>query len=128
MPRIAGIDLPKEKHIEIALTYIYGIGRPLANKVLKEAQVEPGKKAKDLTEEEVVRIASALQKGYKLEGDLKREISGNIKRLMEIGCYRGMRHKKGLPVRGQRTRTNARTRKGPRRTVGSGRKVEPRKP
>lgn len=128
MPRIVGIDLPKEKHIDIALTYIYGIGRPLASKILKEANVQPNKKAKDISEEEVTKISSVIQKGYKLEGDLKREISSNIKRLMEIGCYRGSRHKKGLPVRGQRTRTNARTRKGPRRTVGQQKKPEMKKP
>lgn len=127
MPRIVGIDLPKEKHIDIALTYIYGIGNSFAGKILREANIEPHKKAKDLTEEEAVRISSIVQKGYKLEGDLKREVSGNIKRLMEIGCYRGSRHKKGLPARGQRTRTNARTRKGPKRTVGSGRKIESKK-
>lgn len=118
MPRIAGIDLPKEKRIEIALGYIYGIGRSTSNKILAQAKVNPDTRAKNLTEEEVSRITAIIQKDYKIEGDLKREIAGNIKRLMEIGSYRGIRHRKGLPVRGQRTSTNARTRKGPRRTVG----------
>ena len=116
MPRILGVDIPKEKRIEIALTYLYGVGRPLSNKILQEAQISPDKRAKDLTEEEVSRITNIIQKsGMRLEGDLRRDISQNIKRLMDIGSYRGMRHKKGLPVRGQRTRTNARTRKGPRK-------------
>ncbi len=116
MPRILGVDIPKEKRIEIALTYLYGIGRNLSNKVLKEAGISPDKRAKDLNEEEISHITNTIQKiGYKVEGDLRREISQNIKRLMDIGSWRGMRHKKGLPVRGQRTRTNARTRKGPRR-------------
>jgi len=116
MPRIIGVDIPKEKRIEIALTYLFGIGRSLSNKILKEAGIDPNKRAKDLNEEEVSRITNTIQKSaYKVEGDLRREISQNIKRLMEIGCWRGMRHKKGLPVRGQRTRTNARTRKGPRK-------------
>lgn len=115
MPRILGIDIPKEKRIEISLTYLYGIGRSLSNKILKEAGVNPDKRAKDLTEEEIMHIAGVIQKGYKVEGDLRRELSQNIKRLIDIGSWRGLRHKKGLPVRGQRTRTNARTRKGPRR-------------
>jgi len=116
MPRILGIDIPKEKRIEIALGYLYGVGRALANQLLKEANIDPGKRAKDLTEEEVSRITATLQKStFKFEGDLRREISQNIKRLMDVGSYRGSRHKKGLPVRGQRTRTNARTRKGPRK-------------
>jgi len=116
MPRILGVDIPKEKRIEIALCYLYGVGRSLSNKILAEAQINPDKRAKDLTEEEVTKIVSTLQKNaLRLEGDLRRDISQNIKRLMEIGSWRGMRHKKGLPVRGQRTRTNARTRKGPRR-------------
>jgi len=116
VPRIIGVDIPKEKRIEIALTYLYGVGRSLSNKILKEAGISPDKRAKDLTEEEVVRITNTIQKnGLRLEGDLRREISQNIKRLMDIGSWRGMRHKKGLPVRGQRTRTNARTRKGPRK-------------
>ncbi|MCX5703600.1 MAG: 30S ribosomal protein S13 [Candidatus Omnitrophica bacterium] len=116
MPRILGVDIPKEKRIEIALTYLYGVGRSLSNKILQETQISPDKRAKDLTEEEVSRITNTIQKnGMRLEGDLRRDISQNIKRLMDIGSYRGMRHKKGLPVRGQRTRTNARTRKGPRK-------------
>ena len=116
MPRIIGVDIPKEKRIEIALTYLYGIGRPLSNVVLKEAGINPDKRAKDLSEEEVSRITAILQKGsLRIEGDLRRDISQNIKRLMDIGSWRGMRHKKGLPVRGQRTRTNARTRKGKKR-------------
>lgn len=116
MPRILGVDIPKEKRIEIALTYLYGVGRSLSNKILKEVQISPDKRAKDLTEEEVSRITNTIQKsGLRVEGDLRRDIAQNIKRLMDIGSWRGMRHKKGLPVRGQRTRTNARTRKGPRK-------------
>ena len=115
MPRILGVDIPKEKRIEIALTYLFGIGRSLSNQVLKEAQIDPGKRAKDLNEEEVARITNIIQKNYRVEGDLRRDISQNIKRLTDIGSWRGLRHKKGLPVRGQRTRTNSRTRKGPRR-------------
>ncbi len=118
MARILGIDLPKNKRIEIALCYLYGVSRFTANKILKETGIDPNKRAKDLNEEEVSRITNVLQKGsLKVEGDLRRDISQNIKRLMEIGAYRGMRHKKGLPVRGQRTRTNARTRKGPKRNM-----------
>jgi small subunit ribosomal protein S13 len=116
MPRILGVDIPKEKRMEIALTYLYGVGRTLSVKILKEAGIDPNKRAKDLNEEEVSYITNAIQKGgYKIEGDLRRDVSQNIKRLMDIGSWRGLRHKKGLPVRGQRTRTNARTRKGPRR-------------
>lgn len=116
MPRILGVDIPKAKRMEIALTYLFGVGRFLSNKFLKEAGISPDKRAKDLTEEEISRITNVIQKNnYKVEGDLRRDISQNIKRLMDIGAWRGMRHKKGLPVRGQRTRTNARTRKGPRR-------------
>ncbi|MDD5128548.1 MAG: 30S ribosomal protein S13 [Candidatus Omnitrophica bacterium] len=116
MPRIMGIDIPKEKRIEIALTYFYGIGRALSNVVLKEAEINPDKRAKDLSEEEISRLTAILQKGsLRIEGDLRRDISQNIKRLMDIGSWRGMRHKKGLPVRGQRTRTNSRTRKGKKR-------------
>jgi len=126
MPRIIGVDIPKEKRIEIALTYLYGIGRALSNVVLKEAGVNPDKRAKDLSEEEVSRITNILQKGnLRIEGDLRRDISQNIKRLMDIGSWRGMRHKKGLPVRGQRTRTNARTRKGKKRVNLAVKKVEP---
>lgn len=118
MPRIVGVDIPKEKRAEIALCYIYGIGRALSNKVLKLANISPDKRAKDLTEEEVARLSTIIQKDYKVEGDLRRDISANIKRLIDIGTYRGFRHRRGLPVRGQRTKTNARTRKGPRKTVG----------
>ncbi|MDD5669150.1 MAG: 30S ribosomal protein S13 [Candidatus Omnitrophica bacterium] len=116
MPRIMGVDLPKQKRIDVALTYLYGIGKFLSMQVLKEAQIEPTKRAKDLTEEEVFRITNVLQKSsFRVEGDLRREISQNIKRLVDIGSWRGSRHKKGLPCRGQRTKTNARTRKGPRK-------------
>ena len=118
MPRIIGVDIPREKRTEIALTYLYGIGRTLSNKVLKEAGVDPGKRAKDLTDKEVAQITSVIQKTVKVEGDLRREIQQNIKRLIDIRSYRGSRHLKGLPVHGQRTHTNARTRKGPRKTVG----------
>lgn len=118
MPRLVGVDIPKEKRVELALTYIYGVGRSLSNKILKVANISPDKRAKDLTEEEVAKLSSIIQKDYKVEGDLRREISANIKRLIDIGTYRGFRHRRGLPVRGQRTRTNARTRKGPRKTVG----------
>ncbi|MDP1853129.1 MAG: 30S ribosomal protein S13 [Candidatus Omnitrophota bacterium] len=118
MPRILGVDLPKEKRIEISLCYLYGIGRTLSNKILNSVGIDPNKRAKNLTEEEVSKITAVIQKDYKIEGDLRRDISQNIKRLMDIGSYRGMRHKKGLPVHGQRTRTNARTRKGPKRNAG----------
>ena len=116
MPRILGVDIPKEKRIEISLTYLFGVGRKNAIPILKEAQIEIGKRAKDLSEDEISRITGVLQKsGLRFEGDLRRDISQNIKRLIDIGSWRGLRHKKGLPVRGQRTRTNARTRKGPRK-------------
>lgn len=116
MARILGVDLPKNKRIEIALGYLYGVGRVLANKILQEVSIDPNKRAKDLTDEEVSKITAVIQKGsYKVEGDLRRDIAANIKRVMDIGAWRGGRHKKGLPVRGQRTRTNARTRKGPRK-------------
>ena len=118
MPRIIGVDIPKEKRIDIALTYIYGIGRTLAVTVLKAANIDLAKRAKDLTEEEVSRLATIIQKDYRVEGDLRRDVAANIKRLIDIGSYRGLRHRRGLPVRGQRTKTNARTRKGPRKTVG----------
>ena len=118
MPRIVGVDIPKEKRVEIALTYIFGIGRSLSNKILKISNISPDKRAKELTEEEVARLSSVIQKDYKVEGDLRREISANIKRLIDVGSYKGLRHRRGLPVRGQRTKTNARTRKGPRKTVG----------
>ena len=115
MARIAGIDLPRDKRVEIGLTYIYGIGRQLSNVVLKMAGVSPDTRVKNLTEEQVSKISAIISSNYKVEGDLKRDISQNIKRLMDIGCYRGLRHRRGLPVRGQRTKTNSRTRKGPRR-------------
>ena len=116
MPRILGVDIPKEKRIDISLTYLYGIGRFTSNELLKEINIDPKKRAKELSEEEIARITNALQKGkLRVEGDLRRDISQNIKRLMDIGSYRGSRHKKGLPARGQRTRTNSRTRKGPRK-------------
>jgi len=124
MARISGIDLPKEKRIEIALTYIYGIGRSSSNKILKSAGVSPDTRAKDLKEEEVSRLAAVIQKEYKVEGDLRRENSQNIKRLIDVGSYRGFRHRRSLPVRGQRTKSNARTRKGPRKTVGVTRKAK----
>jgi len=118
VPRLVGVDIPKDKRVELSLTYIFGIGRTLSNKILKMANISPDKRAKDLTEEEVARLSTIIQKDYKVEGDLRREQSANIKRLIDIGSYRGFRHRRGLPVRGQRTRTNARTRKGPRKTVG----------
>lgn len=117
MARIAGVDLPKDKRVEIALTYIYGIGRPSANKILEKANVNKDTRVSKLTEAEVVRIRDILEQEYKVEGDLRREVATNIKRLMDIGCYRGLRHRRSLPVRGQRTHTNARTRKGPRRAI-----------
>lgn len=117
MARIAGIDLPKNKRIEIALTYIYGIARSTSQKILAEAGVDPNTKSDQLTEDEITRIRRIIDSEYKVEGDLRAEISMNIKRLMDLGCYRGLRHRRGLPVRGQRTHTNARTRKGPRRSM-----------
>ena len=122
MARIAGVDLPREKRIEIGLTYIYGIGRASANKILADAKVNPDTRVRDLTDEEVSRIRDVMDEHYTVEGDLRREIALNIKRLQEIGCYRGIRHRKGLPVRGQKTKTNARTRKGPKRTVANKKK------
>ncbi len=122
MARIAGVDLPREKRCEIGLTYIYGIGRKSSNRILKEAGVNPDTRVRDLTDDEVGKIREAIDKSQKVEGDLRREIALNIKRLIEIGCYRGIRHRKGLPVRGQKTKTNARTRKGPRRTVANKKK------
>lgn len=123
MPRIVGVDVPKEKRIEVALTYIYGIGPSRSKLILGQAGVSPDARAKDLSEEEIAKITSVIQSAYRVEGDLRREVSQNIKRLMSVGCYRGLRHRRGLPVRGQRTSTNARTRKGPRRTVGVRRKA-----
>ena len=123
MARIAGVDLPREKRIEIGLTYIYGIGRVTSNKLLADAGVDPSTRVKDLTDEEVKKISEAIEKAEILvEGDLRRDVALNIKRLQEIGCYRGIRHRKGLPVRGQKTKTNARTRKGPKRTVANKKK------
>ncbi|MBP1731093.1 MAG: rpsM [Deltaproteobacteria bacterium] len=116
MARIAGVDIPREKRIEIALTYVYGIGRAVANKILAEAGIDVNKRTNTLTEEEVAKIRDIIERDYKVEGDLRKEMTINIKRLMDIGCYRGLRHRRGLPVRGQRTRTNSRTRKGPRKT------------
>ncbi len=118
MARIAGVDLPRDKRVEIGLTYIFGIGRPTSSKILAEAGINPDTRVKDLTEAEVSKLREIIDRTYRVEGDLKRDIALNIKRLIEIGCYRGLRHRKGLPVRGQRTKTNARTRKGPARTVG----------
>ncbi len=122
MARIAGVDLPKDKKIEVALTYIYGIGRTTSKKILEVTKVDPNKRVKDLTEEEISKLREEIENKYKVEGDLRQELASNIRRLIEIGCYRGIRHKLGLPVRGQRTRCNARTRKGPRKTVGAKRK------
>ena len=122
MARIAGVDLPREKRIEIGLTYIYGIGRVSSNRILAEANVDPNTRVRDLTDDEVKRISEVIDATQTVEGDLRREIALNIKRLQEIGCYRGIRHRKGLPVRGQKTKTNARTRKGPKRTVANKKK------
>ncbi len=122
MARIVGVDLPRDKRIEVALTYIYGIGLPTAKKILAATGVNPDTRVRDLTEDEISRLRDEIDRNYKVEGDLRREVALNIKRLMEIGCYRGIRHRKGLPVRGQRTKTNARTRKGPRRTVANKKK------
>jgi len=122
MARISGVDLPRDKRIEIGLTYIYGIGRASANRILAAANVNPDTRVRDLTDEEVARIRDVIDETQLVEGDLRREVALNIKRLQEIGCYRGIRHRKGLPVRGQRTKTNARTRKGPRRTVANKKK------
>lgn len=122
MARIAGIDLPREKRVEIGLTYIFGIGRTRATKILEATKISGDTRVRNLTEDEVAKLREYIDKNYQIEGDLRREISQNIKRLMEIGCYRGLRHRRGLPVRGQRTHTNARTRKGPRRSVGAKKK------
>jgi len=122
MARISGVDLPREKRIEIGLTYVYGIGRVSSNRILKEANVNPDTRVRDLTDEEVGRIRDVIDATQMVEGDLRREIALNIKRLQEIGCYRGIRHRKGLPVRGQKTKTNARTRKGPKRTAANKKK------
>jgi small subunit ribosomal protein S13 len=123
MARIAGVDLPKGKRVEIALRYLYGIGPAVSQRILEQTGVSPDVKVKDLTDDEVNRIREAIDKGYKVEGDLRKEVNFNIKRLIDIGCYRGLRHRRGLPVRGQRTRTNARTKRGARKTVaGRGRR------
>ncbi|MCL2215974.1 MAG: 30S ribosomal protein S13 [Defluviitaleaceae bacterium] len=122
MARIAGIDLPREKRVEIGLTYIFGIGRPSSKRILAEAKINPDTRIRDLTEDEVIRIRNVIDSSQVVEGDLRREVALNIKRLVEIGCYRGIRHRKSLPVRGQRTRTNARTRKGKARTVANKKK------
>jgi len=120
--RIEGVDLPREKRVEIGLTYIFGIGLTTSQLILRETGIDPSTRVRNLTEEEVVRLREFIDRNLKVEGDLRREVSQNIKRLMEIGCYRGLRHRKGLPVRGQRTHTNARTRKGPRRQIGAKKK------
>ena len=122
MARISGVDLPREKRVEIGLTYIYGIGRTSADQILKAADVNPDTRVRDLTDDEVRRLSDIINADYTVEGDLRREIAKNIKRLQEIGCYRGIRHRKGLPVRGQKTKTNARTRKGPKKTVANKKK------
>ena len=122
MARIAGVDLPREKRVEIGLSYIYGIGRVSADRILEAANVDPSTRVRDLTDDEVKRISAVIDETMTVEGDLRREIALNIKRLQEIGCYRGIRHRKGLPVRGQKTKTNARTRKGPKRTVANKKK------
>ena len=122
MARIAGVDLPKDKRIEVALTYIYGVGRSLSREILAAAGVDQNMRAKDLGESDIAEIKKVMDDGYKVEGDLRKEVSFNIKRLMDLGCYRGLRHRKGLPVRGQKTKTNARTRKGPKRTVAGKKK------
>jgi len=122
LARISGVDLPREKRVEIGLTYIFGIGLTTSQQILRETGISPDTRVRDLTEEEVVRLREFIDRNLKVEGDLRREVSQNIKRLMEIGCYRGLRHRRGLPVRGQRTHTNARTRKGPRRQSGAKKK------
>ena len=122
MARIAGVDLPRDKRVEIALTYIYGIGRKTSRDILEKTGINMDTRVKNLTEEDAVKLRDEIEKNYRVEGDLRREIAANIRRLIEISCYRGIRHRRGLPVRGQRTKTNARTRKGPRRVVGGKRK------
>ncbi|NMA66694.1 MAG: 30S ribosomal protein S13 [Clostridiaceae bacterium] len=122
MARIAGVDLPREKRVEIGLTYIFGIGRTRSNEILKKTGVNPNTRVRDLTDDEVAKLRDTIEKDYRVEGDLRTEVALNIKRLMEIRCYRGIRHRTGLPVRGQRTKTNARTRKGPRKTIANKRK------
>ena len=122
MARIAGVDIPNNKRVEIALTYIYGIGRKSANDILAKTGINPDTRAKDLTDDEVAKLRDEIQENYKVEGDLKRDVALDIKRMVEINCYRGIRHRKGLPVRGQRTKTNARTRKGPAKTIANKKK------
>jgi small subunit ribosomal protein S13 len=123
MARISGVDLPRDKRVEIGLTYIHGIGRSTSNDILEQTGISPDTRVKDLAEDEVVRLREVISRNYRVEGDLRREVSGNIKRLMEIGCYRGLRHRRGLPVHGQRTKTNARTKRGAKKTVaGRGRR------
>lgn len=122
MARISGVDLPRDKRVEVALTYIYGLGKTTSQQILARTGINPDTRVRDLTEDEVSKLREAIDKGYKVEGDLRREESMNVKRLIDIGSYRGLRHRRGLPVRGQRTRTNARTRKGPKKTVGVRRK------
>ena len=122
MARLSGVDIPNNKRTEIALTYIFGVGRKSAKDICKKANVEPAKKAGDLTDEEIGKLRRAIESGYQVEGDLRAQVGMNIKRLVDIGCYRGIRHRKGLPVRGQRTKTNARTRKGPRKTMANKKK------
>ena len=122
MARIAGVDIPNNKRMEIALTYIYGIGRKSANDILAKTGVDPDKRAKDLTEDEIAKLRDEIEASYTVEGDLRRDVAMNIKRMVEINCYRGIRHRKGLPVRGQRTKTNARTRKGPAKTIANKKK------
>ena len=124
MPRLIGVDIPNNKRLEIALTYIYGVGRTTANKICDELKLERGMKARDLTEEQVAALATFLQKAYPVEGQLRRTVAAAVNRLRDIGCYRGLRHRRGLPVRGQRTRTNSRTRKGPRKTVAGKKSVK----
>ena len=119
MARIAGVDLPREKRVEIGLTYVFGIGRKTSNEILAKTGINPDTSVKDLTEEEAAKLREVIDRDYNVEGDLRREIGLNIKRLVEIGCYRGLRHRRGLPVRGQRTKTNARTRKGPKKTIAN---------
>lgn len=128
MARVAGVDLPRDKRGEVALTYIYGVGRPSGRRILVQSGVDPNRRVKDWTDEETARVRAVLEGSQKVEGDLRREVSMNLKRLMDISCYRGIRHRKGLPVRGQRTHTNARTRKGPRRGVGIRRKSASKNP
>ncbi len=127
MARISGVDIPRDKRVEVALTYIYGIGPTTSQKILARTRVNPDTRVKNLTEDEVARLREAIDREYKVEGDLRREVNLNIKRLIEIGCYRGVRHRRGLPVHGQRTRTNARTKRGPRRTVAGRKKAAAKK-